>query len=108
MSTLTDLLSAISSATSNTGVANLIGQHINQQNNTLTSIKALLAMTTPANASSIASQIAALPNVPATVTPLLQELATAKDQATVTTITLQIEAALNSNSGVLGSVLSAL
>lgn len=102
------LLSSIASAASNTQVANVIGQHLQSQANTKTSIQALVGLATPANAQQIAGQIAALPGVPATVTPLLNELSQARDQNTITAIGLQIEAALNANSGVLGSILSAL
>jgi hypothetical protein len=107
-SAISNLLSAIASASSNSGVANAIGSHMQQQNNTATSIRALLALATPANASNIATQIAALPGVPSTVSPLLQELASAKDQPTITTIELQIEATLSSNSNALGGILAAL
>lgn len=108
MSTLSDLLTSLASATTSSGVTNLIGKHLVQQGNMQTSVKALVALATPENASQIAGQIAALPGVPPTVTPLLGELATAKDQATVTAVSLQIEAALSANNGVLGSVLQAL
>ena len=111
MSTLTNietLLSSISTATSNSGVANVIGSHLTSSANTTSSIHSLLLMVNPGNAAQIASQIAALPGVPETVTPLLEELATAKDQATITTVTLAIEGALNSSTGSLGSILSAL
>lgn len=112
MTTATDILtaleSAISSSTSNTGVANVIGQHLTQQNNTATSIKSLLALATPQNASSIASQIAELPGVPATVTPLLQELASATTAQQITTVGLEILSALSASTGELGSFLSSL
>lgn len=107
ISGLSGLLSSIASATSNSGVANAIGQHMIQQNNVATSIKALIALATPANASTIATQIAAL-GPPATVSPLLTELAAAKDQQTITAIGLAIVSALSANSNTLGSILSVL
>lgn len=105
---LDTLLTSLASSTSGTQAANLIGNHMTQQNNMQTSVKALLALATPANASSIATQIAAIPGVPATVSVLLQELSGAASQAQVTTIGLQIEAALSASTNSLGNILSAL
>lgn len=105
---LTTLLSGIASSANPTAAANLIGQHLQNTNNMQTSVKALIALASPANATQIAQQIAALPGVPSTVTTLLTELSQAKDQPTITAIGLQIEAALNANSNVLGNVLAAL
>lgn len=108
MSVLSNLIASITSANGNTAVANIIGNHLVSSGNTSSSIKALLTLVTPANAASIAQQIAALPHVPATVSPLLTELAAAKDQATITAITLQIESALSASSSALGNILSSL
>ena len=108
MSTLTDLLTAITSATSTSGAANVIGKLLQQSNNMQTSVKALIALANPENATQIATQIAALPGVPSTITVLLTELSQAKDQATITAIGLQIEASLSASSNVLGSILGAL
>lgn len=108
MSVLSNLISSLASAGNTQAVTQLIGGHLNQQNNMTTSVKALIALATPSNASSIATQIGALPGVPSTITPLLGELATAKDQATVTTVGLQIEAALSANNGVFGNILTVL
>lgn len=107
-SVLQSLLTSIVSSVNPTTAANLIGQHLQQQNNVQTSIRALIALATPANAASIATQIASLPGTPTTVTALLGELASAKDQATITAIGLQIEASLNANNGVFGSILASL
>lgn len=105
---LDTLLTSLASSTSGTQAANLIGNHMTQQNNMQTSVKALLSLATPANASSIATQIAAIPGVPSTVSVLLQELSAATSQAQVTTIALQIEAALSANTNSLGNILSVL
>lgn len=108
VSAISSLLQAIGSATSSTGVANVIGKHLQQQNAMQTSVKALIALATPENATQIATQIAALPGVPSTITVLLTELSQAHDQPTITAIGLQIEASLSANSGALGGILSAL
>jgi hypothetical protein len=62
----------------------------------------------PSNAVTIATQIGALPNLPATVLPLLTELEEAKDQPTITAVGLQIEAAASANNNMLLGFLPAL
>lgn len=108
MSTLTDLLTAITNSTTSSGAANAIGLHLQQQNNMETSVKALVSIASPANVQQVAAQIAAVQGVPTTITPLLTELSQSTTQQEVTAIGLQIEAALQANSSSLGNVLTTL
>lgn len=103
---LQSVLSSVGNLANNPATVQALGSSMVQQSQTQTSIKSLIALATPLNAASISTQIAALPNLPPTVTPLLMELAEAKDQATITAIGLQIEASLNANTGLLGGLLS--
>jgi hypothetical protein len=107
-SILSTLLTSIANSTNPTQAANVIGNHMTQQNNMTTSVKALISLATPENAAQTATSIAAIPGVPSTITVLLEELGTAKDQATINAVGLQIEAALSANTSSLASILASL
>lgn len=116
MSTLSDILNALSSATSQnaiTGALNQLGTHLQNSSTSEDQVKSLLAQVqaNPAMAPQIAVAISAVPGVPASVMALASQLpAVADNKIALVELVVQIQSAYTAatSQNTIGKILAGL